>query len=74
MSNRSLLEINQDRWPAIHNDPQGFADAISGYLNSASPEHVLALERFGIRVFGMRHHSNGFTINWGGAKHSEAKS
>lgn len=63
MSNRTLIEINHDyarelRTPA-------FLDALALYVKSASPETRERLERFGVRVFGMRHHSDGFTVRWG---------
>lgn len=67
MSNRSLFEINHDRWHVIDKAGAGeFERALLRYLGSASKENALALEPYGIRVFGMRHHSNGFFIQWGG--------
>lgn len=63
MSNRTLIEINHDyarelRTPA-------FLDALALYINSADRESREQLEQFGVRVFGMRHHSDGFEIRWG---------
>lgn len=65
MSNRTLLEINHDLWHRIKEDPAQFASVLTRYLGSASADTAEPLERFGIRVFGMRHHSEGFKIEWG---------
>ncbi len=73
MSNRSLMEFNHDHWGKIERNHQAFANAICDYLMSASPNHAEALERFGVHVFGMRHHSDGFDIKWGGHKANEGK-
>ena len=74
MSNRSLIEINHDYWYTLKDDPEGFVMALRLYLGSANKDTAERLERFGIRVFGMRHHSYGFEINWGGIKVSEPES
>lgn len=63
MSNRTLIEINHDYARELRTPD--FLDALGLYVNSAGPEEVKALERFGIRVFGMRHHSDAFTLKWG---------
>lgn len=66
MSNRSLIEFNHDFSHAIKRDPAGFAADLGAYLSSASPRTASILEdRYGLRVFGMRHHSDGFDIRWG---------
>ena len=44
---------------------------LQDYLRSGSKEDAQKLERYGIRVFGMRHHSDGFTIEWGGVTISD---
>jgi hypothetical protein len=67
MSNRSLVELNHDYWYMMK-EP-GFAEALQLYLASANAENAERLERFGVHVFGMRHHSEGFKIKWG---HQEA--
>lgn len=74
MSNRSLLEFNHDHWHRIKTSSQAFVDALMRYSASASKENAAALEPFGIRVFGMRHHSEGFDIQWGYHKASETAS
>ena len=63
MSNRSLIEINHDFAKAL-NTP-AFLDALAMYVNSASREHRAALLPFGVKVFGMRHHSEDYHIEWG---------
>lgn len=63
MSNRTLIEINHDCAHELRTP--GFLDALGLYINSASPETREALEQFGVRVFGMRHHSEGFSVRWG---------
>lgn len=74
MSNRSLIEFNHDFSHAIEGDQAGFVEALGGYLRSASPRNAAALERFGVTIFGMRHHSDGFEIHWGGHHASEPRS
>jgi len=71
MSNRSLIEINHDFSHVIERDPYSFASALCRYLGSASPANAEALERYGVRIFGMRHHSDSFNIEWGFTKASE---
>lgn len=69
MSNRSLVEFNHDYTGDIERDPEGFLQAILLYLRSGQAEEVSKGRREifrGIRVFGMRHHSDGFAIEWGG--------
>lgn len=67
MSNRTLIEFNHDFSHSIAKDPAGFAADLGAYLSSASPRTAEILERrYGMRVFGMRHHSDGFDIKWGG--------
>lgn len=75
MSNRTLLEINHDCSGAIDRAPSGqFERALLRYLRSASKENAAALEPYGIRVFGMRHHSEGFKVAWGAHEASEEES
>lgn len=59
MSLRTLLEFNHD-YAALGRD--GLQEALQLYLNSASREHAEALEVYGIRVIGMRHHSGNFIV------------
>lgn len=63
MSNRTLIEINHDYGRQL-NTPD-FWDALANYIRSAGPEERKELARFGVRVFGMRHHSEGFKVQWG---------
>jgi hypothetical protein len=65
MSNRTLIEINHDLWHMIKERPQAFTEALICYLGSAGPRTIEPLGHFGIRVFGMRHHSEMFEIMWG---------
>jgi hypothetical protein len=69
LSNRTLIEINHDF--AEYIDSVRFRDALWRYLRSADRESAEDLERFGVRVFGMRHHSDAYDINWGGVMASE---
>ena len=67
MSNRTLIEINHDFTGEIDKAPTGsLENALLRYLRSADKQNAEALEQFGIRVFGMRHHSDPFSIRWGG--------
>lgn len=59
MSNRSLFEINHDY--AVR-DQADLLPALQRYLNSAGRSNAEALERYGIRVIGMRHHSSNYVI------------
>jgi hypothetical protein len=64
VSNRTLLEINHDYVHSL-NDPTPFKEILIRYLCSASPQNAEELKRYGVRVFGIRHHSEGFSIRWG---------
>lgn len=61
MSKRSLIEINHDFWPEANS--AGLLDALTCYLRNATSENAADLERFGLRVIGMRHHSEKFIID-----------
>jgi hypothetical protein len=65
MSNRSLFEINHDLSHRIRARPMDFACDMAAYLASGSPRTAAVLAQYGIRVIGMRHHSEPFHINWG---------
>jgi hypothetical protein len=66
MSNRTLIEINHDLSGVIERAPAGAVEhALLRYLRSASKENAAKLADYGIKVFGMRHHSEGFEIKWG---------
>lgn len=60
MGNRSLIEINHDYSFAV--DDPAFVAALGRYLRSATALAAADLERFGVRVVGMRHHSETFII------------
>lgn len=60
MSNRTLIEINHD-FAAYLNNPE-FVIRLRQYLSSASKEAAAALSPFGVKVLGMRHHSDQFYI------------
>lgn len=74
MSNRTLIEINHDHWSHIKDRPQQFADAVCRYLGSGSVSYAEELEYYGIRVFGMRHHTDAFDITWGFVKANQKES
>lgn len=58
MSMRTLIEINHD-----YGDRMGdLLPFLERYISSASRESAEELERFGVRVIGMRHHSCRFII------------
>jgi len=65
MSQRSLLEINHDLAAKIRAQPIAFAEALHRYLSSGGAADARALERFGLRLFGRRHHTEPFAIAWG---------
>jgi hypothetical protein len=72
LSNRSLIEINHDFSHAINGAATGeFENVLLRYLGSNSKENAAALKRFGVRVFGTRHHSDGYDITWGGVRIAE---
>lgn len=56
MSIRTLIEINHD----FAGRQAGLADALHRYLCSGSEQHAKALEAFGLKVLGLRHHSGRF--------------
>jgi hypothetical protein len=63
MSNRTLIEINHDFAPSLRLPL--FLEALANYVRSADSRSREELEKYGVRVFGMRHHSEGFSIQWG---------
>ncbi len=63
MSNRTLIEINHDY--ATELGSAQFVEALARYVRSGSIVDAAELEHYGVRVFGMRHHSEGFNIKWG---------
>lgn len=64
MSNRTLIEINHDYAGKLGDQ---FLAALGRYVRSGSISDAAELKQFGVRVFGMRHHSDGFNIKWGRA-------
>lgn len=62
MSLRTLIEINHD-FADHQRHGDGFAQVLHRYLCSANREMAEALERYGIRVLGMRHHSGNFILD-----------
>ena len=71
MSNRTLIEINHDLCDKILNEPSHFATELAYYLSSGSKRHAEDLEQYGVRVIGMKHHSEGHDIKWGLTKETE---
>lgn len=74
MSQRSLFEINHDCYSEIKRYPEAFTEHLQRFLSSGDKESAQALEFFGFRFFGRRHHSDGFVIEWGGNRHMENRS
>lgn len=62
MSNRTLMEFNHDHAYSVERDPEGFVRAVSLYLSSGSRREAEALERYGVTVIRMRHHSDDFMV------------
>jgi hypothetical protein len=58
VSNRTLFEMSHD----FDMKRPGLVEALELYRSSASREHAKALERFGIRVVAMRHHTGKFVV------------
>lgn len=65
MSQRSLFEFNHDLAEDIFREREAFIVALTGYLSSGDAEAAKELERFGLRFFGRRHHSDPYSIKWG---------
>lgn len=60
MSNRTLIEINHDFAETLG---EAFLDALGRYLRSASRDNAAVLEQYGVKVVGMRHHSENFILD-----------
>jgi hypothetical protein len=63
MSYRTLIELNHDYTPDLASAE--FSALLRRYLCGADGESAKALERFGARVVGMRHHADKFIIEAG---------
>ncbi len=81
MSNRTLIEINHDYAHQIEKDPEVFLKALGDYLRAlrvpiveGRTGHERKMLFPGVRVFGTRHHSEGFNIKWGCTEASEPSS
>lgn len=73
MSNRTLIEINHDRGDVIKNNPDNFISCLLYHLGTGDELSAKDLEYFGVRVIGMKHHSEGHDITWGSAQEKEVK-
>lgn len=60
MSMRTLIEINHDYSDRL--DDPAFVAFLQRYLASGGAREAEQLERFGVRVVGMRHHSSKYVI------------
>ncbi len=60
MSIRTLIEINHDYAHKVTLDVVPF---LQQYLASGAKDDAARLERFGIKVVGMRHHADKFVID-----------
>ena len=69
MSNRTIIEINHDRWGEIGRDPEAFGRDLLSFLGSASHENAERLERYGIVVVGTAHHSADRAVHIDGRLH-----
>lgn len=65
MSNRTLIEINHDYAGDIDDNHVHFVARLLSYLRGGGEHNKEELERYGVRVFGTRHHSEGFNVHWG---------
>lgn len=65
MSNRSLFEFNHDYSHRIEDDPEGFIEAIQNYLKGGDKQAANQLKKYGLKWFGMRHHSDKYDVTWG---------
>lgn len=67
MSTRSLIEIDHDRFGTIKRDPQLFLQALLEYMRNPTSESLKQdlWTLFGVNVFGQRHHSSPYHIQWG---------
>jgi hypothetical protein len=74
LSNRTLIEINHDFAHMVKENPERFAEELYRYLGSASAENASNLTKYGIRRFGIRHHSEAFDIKFGCFKAAETAS
>jgi hypothetical protein len=63
VSNRTLIEINHDYGFRIEDQPQRFVEDLGAYLAGASRANADELERWGVRVLSMRHHSGDYIID-----------
>jgi hypothetical protein len=61
MGYRTLIEINHDFGPQDGN--LEFVAALARYLRGANRDNAEALEAFGVKVIGMRHHSEKFILD-----------
>lgn len=60
MSNRSLIEFNHDFTGDLGFE---FINELRRYMASSSRTTAERLERYGVRVLGMRHHSGNFILD-----------
>lgn len=65
MSNRSLIELNHDYAHRIVANSEEFLALLQEYLASGAVHEPYKLERLGVRVIGMKHHSEPHNIAWG---------
>jgi len=71
MSNRTLIEINHDCGDSIEKNPEDFVKHLLSYLSGGCERSEEELHYYGIRVIGMKHHSEGHDITWGGVQEQE---
>lgn len=66
MSNRTIFEFNHDLAHRIAAEPRVFAELMDRYTRSGAREDAEDLERFGVRLLTIRHHSTPFTLTVSG--------
>jgi hypothetical protein len=57
MSNRTLFEFNHDHAIRIELSPNRFVELLTAYLSQGSVATAKELEPYGVRWFGVMHHT-----------------
>lgn len=71
MSNRTLIEINHDYVQDISNNRDAIVGFLLNYLTSGDARDFDNLAYYGIRIVGMKHHSDPHSIKWGSIEDKE---
>lgn len=65
MSTHSLISLNHDYVTAIEKDPEGFVKALVAHMRLPGGPRTEALQDYHVVSFGVRHHSDPFSVKWG---------